>query len=82
MTSRDSYNVILVTSQYSKLSHSETRIWKKYPLWNFKHALKQKAERRVKTWTHVDEEGAFRATALGTFYMTKAHRSESKASID
>jgi len=40
MTSRD-YDVVIVTSQYSKSSHSETRTRINYPCGSFKHALSQ-----------------------------------------
>jgi len=40
LTSRD-YDVIIVTSQSSKSSHSETRIRINYPYGSFKHMLSQ-----------------------------------------
>jgi len=40
MTSRD-YDVIFVTSQYSKSTHSETRTRINYPRETFKHALNE-----------------------------------------
>jgi len=68
--SRD-YDVILVMSQYSKSSHSETRAWINYPPGPFKHKLKEnimlKHERITSTTAKAE---AFCATILRPKFST------------
>jgi len=85
MTSRD-YDIIHVTSQYSKSSYSKTRrIQINYPCAPFKHALKYITlkQERIRITTAIEE--AFcnsTPTEIRHFFLTKARRSETKATID